>query len=1070
MDAVIQDMIIGLAINGFTGILNFITMKRIDSKTELIKNEGLLSDFLRKEIVDSSQNRENIDITILQNNNLKLFLGTSEAESIIRQIYANLLLKNDDFDLIYDEFILSYSIIVKDENKNSDNVKKEIFELLVESCKQTKKLAIVKDIIKPDALSFQLIHYNRLYGEIKNIQRNLDYLNDSKTLSIDEVLEFEKKYRNQVEYRHKKIIPPNFYGSKKLPIEDIYVNPTFTQKITKISEYNDFQSYYSNLKKDPIKENDFKEIMNATFNYNLDLKYDLGSFKGLKHNIDDLNFNSNTFKLDTDFQYFKKEPHFNVEDILASMHRIVILGHPGAGKSTFSLKICQELTKNYTKKPFAGRSVTPILVVLREYAAKKKEKDISILEFIELTSKSLYQLNPPNGAFEYLLLNGRVMVIFDGLDELLDTKYRNEISGDIESFCHLYPSVPVIVTSREVGYNQAPLDQDQFEIYHLKDFNEDQVEEYVNKWFNSDEDLTMEEKRQKSRKFLKESINVQDLRSNPLMLALMCNLYKGANYIPRHRTDVYKKCAEMLFYNWDMTRQIKVPLKYDSSIEPALMYLSNWIYTDNSLQSGVTESKLIKKTAEYLHSKRYEDLDEANQAAKDFITYCKGRAWVFTDMGSDRYGESLYQFTHRTFLEFFAAAHIVRNNHSPEKLSKLLLPKIHKREWDIVAQLSFQRLDREVEGASDELLLELINKFRNSTDKDKWNYLSFAVRCLEFMIPSTKTTRIITTEYVTSCIDLVTNNPKKYQEVKNVLKHFSLNYESSPLALLSFFLRADSENIRTIVRSFESCLKHYISNGTDLESELAVEIGFHAENSALLTSDYDKFKEEVLLVSNKIKKTIVKWESIRLYCPNNLILCLSLLKEGEINLKELVEWHGIKSLFKVYPYKMYPTFGQRSRAFELFTFALFGMKPQDKDNIKELTKELEDLADIFINTEMPFIPNEKDYDDFDVRIEVYNNKKEEKVDLNSNALFGLFGIVAIFLEIYANTKDIQRELRFFQKIDHPNFNGINPAFIARYDSSNLDPINKLKSIGFSSLQMEIILDWTYETTNFVYNI
>ena len=41
------------------------------------------------------------------------------------------------------------------------------------------------------------------------------------------------------------------------------------------------------------------------------------------------------------------------------------------------------------------------------------------------------------------------MVIFDGLDELLDTHYRQEIKGDIESFCNLYPTVPVLITSRE---------------------------------------------------------------------------------------------------------------------------------------------------------------------------------------------------------------------------------------------------------------------------------------------------------------------------------------------------------------------------------------------------------------------------------------------------------------------------------------------------------------------------------------------------------------------------------------------------------------------------------------------
>ncbi len=55
----------------------------------------------------------------------------------------------------------------------------------------------------------------------------------------------------------------------------------------------------------------------------------------------------------------------------------------------------------------------------------------------------------------------------------------SEISSDVESFCNLYPSVPVLVTSREVGYEQAPLDEKKFEIFRLAPLKEDQVEKYV---------------------------------------------------------------------------------------------------------------------------------------------------------------------------------------------------------------------------------------------------------------------------------------------------------------------------------------------------------------------------------------------------------------------------------------------------------------------------------------------------------------------------------------------------------------------------------------------------------------
>ena len=63
---------------------------------------------------------------------------------------------------------------------------------------------------------------------------------------------------------------------------------------------------------------------------------------------------------------------------------------------------------------------------------------------------------------------------------------------------------------------------------------------------------------------------------------------------------------------------------------------------------------------------------------------------MFTDTGSDKSGELLYQFTHRTFLEYFTASYTVRVNKTPNDLLKVLVPRIKKSEWDVVAQLAFQ--------------------------------------------------------------------------------------------------------------------------------------------------------------------------------------------------------------------------------------------------------------------------------------------------------------------------------------------------------------------------------------------
>jgi predicted NACHT family NTPase len=320
------------------------------------------------------------------------------------------------------------------------------------------------------------------------------------------------------------------------------------------------------------------------------------------------------------------------------------------------------------------------LIILRDYGAEKKTRHCSILEFIELTSNSKYQLKPPKNAFEYLLLSGRLLVIFDGLDELLDTSYRREVSADVESFLALYPATAALVTSREVGYDQAPLDRKRFTAYRINEFDEHQVQEYAHKWFGIEDEFTPEQNESLAKNFLKESESVADLRSNPLILGLMCNIYRGESYIPRNRPGVYEKCALMLFDRWDRGRHLDVQFSFEDKLSPVMKYLAFWIYSDPKLQTGVTESSLIEKATEYLHKRLYDDIDFARKVAREFIEFCRGRAWVFTDTGSTADGELLYQFTHRTFLEYFTAAQLVRIYPRPSELAPVLIPRIEKEE------------------------------------------------------------------------------------------------------------------------------------------------------------------------------------------------------------------------------------------------------------------------------------------------------------------------------------------------------------------------------------------------------
>lgn len=368
----------------------------------------------------------------------------------------------------------------------------------------------------------------------------------------------------------------------------------------------------------------------------------------------------------------------NVYSLAEELDRTVLLGDPGSGKTTTANVLMHDFALNP-----AGR--VPFLVTLRTYA-EKNLPERSISNYIEYVLETFYQCAPPRGLVNLLLLSGRAVVIFDGLDELLDTSHRREVTNRVERFCAEYPLCPVLVTSRLIGYDQARLDDRQFTCYRLGGFGEEEVAAYVNKWFAGADDAAPGD----GEAFLNESDNVPDLRSNPLMLALLCILYRGEGSLPRNRAEVYEQCAIMLFRKWDARRRIHHQLRAGHLLEPLLHHLAWRLYTSDDPRSAVTEFDLLAATAEFLHQIEFESEHDARDAAREFVEFSHGRMWVFSDAGTTATGEKLYAFTHRTFLEYFAAARLAYHSDSPEQLAKNLAPRIARNEWWAIAELAIQ--------------------------------------------------------------------------------------------------------------------------------------------------------------------------------------------------------------------------------------------------------------------------------------------------------------------------------------------------------------------------------------------
>jgi len=461
------------------------------------------------------------------------------------------------------------------------------------------------------------------------------------------------------------------------------------------------------------------------------------------------------------------------------INRDVVLGDPGAGKSTLATKLVRDLADG--RIAIDEVQYLPFLVVLRLYEAARDT--ISFVEYIERLCEGSYELSPPRGAIEYLLLSGRGCIVFDGLDELLDTSRRREMADKIDTFSQRYPNVPILVTSRKTGYSQAPLG-DSFTTHTLSQFDENQVHEYVERWFMIAPDLSLSDRTKWAKQFLITSSIVPDLRRNPLLLALLCNLYRSTQYreLPRTRPAIYEQCALTLYHRWDRDRRIGT-VEFERDFLPVLAYIADRIIGNASYEAGVKETTLIELAHEYLYPTRFEDEFEARAFARNLIGHCVGRGWVFADTGSTRSGELLFQFTHRTFLEYFAALYLVRRDRSPEKLLDSLWPLILGVERTVVTQLAFQIMSRPFDNAADDFLDMMLGRLHGLRDSDRARIILWAAEAASLSILSVATLRRLAEQ----SIDATSLGTAGRQAVEMLLK-------------------GPPDNIRTVARHSAECL------------------------------------------------------------------------------------------------------------------------------------------------------------------------------------------------------------------------------------------------------------------------
>jgi NACHT domain len=601
----------------------------------------------------------------------------------------------------------------------------------------------------------------------------------------------------------------------------------------------------------------------------------------------------------------------SIVDVVEGLYRPVVLGDPGAGKSTFA----QQIAYVYSGDELAGQKrieTAPFIVPLRAYEAQKRSQQISIPVFIANRISEIYHLRVPDGAIEYLLASGRAVTIFDGLDELLDIGRRQEVCTAVENFAALFSTTPVIATSRRIGYLEAPLQPSVFSIYEMLPFSDEDVRQYTESWFRLDQRLPLAEQRAIADAFIAESESVPDIRSNALMLGLLCNVYRGIREIPQNRAELYEKCAVMLFEQWDAERGIIRSGVLKADARAALQDVALWLYMSDELADGVKERVLLERLNNYW-SKRYELEDDRLDASRTLLNAWKGRSWILTDVGSSaRASDRIFKFTHQTFLEYFASIELVRNFSTPELLWGQLLPRVRRGLWDIVAQVAIQRLDQLQVDAADQVVQRLLQDAAMGPSFARLNLLSFATRNIDSLFLTSATCRALTRSSLDLCltdVPLQASMPEDWATYIAEWANFDQAYEYelqklfddeglerpelSPGDLtrpLRDLTALDGEHGRIARSAAFDYVQELMSSGNDIVASKAFLVSESLDHFINTSADFAEL-QGMGTVKDVPDERIHAWSKL------NFWAALTACRLGRLSVADLVKYSGYQSLF-----------------------------------------------------------------------------------------------------------------------------------------------------------------------------
>lgn len=394
--------------------------------------------------------------------------------------------------------------------------------------------------------------------------------------------------------------------------------------------------------------------------------------------------------------------------VLKGEDNCIILGHPGAGKTTSLKKICDLVIKESRESNYTF----PILLRLRDIGEINSPTPIldHILNIIPLEfkydeKKEIVFLAGINEAKEeaifYFLNYVKPILILDGFDELKDSNAKVIVLRELSKITRKLKNTKFVLSCRTGEFHY---ELDYSNTYEIAPLNEKQIELFVNKWLKDEN---------KAKDFLQKvkSSPFADTSIKPLSLAHLCAIYERIGNVPDQPKTIYRKVVNLLIEEWDEQRSIIRKSSFDSfHSDQKFEFLSHLAFHLTVVYKSSIFS-VSEFTAAYQEICDYHNLPP--NKASSIVKELESHTGLFIESGYEK-----FEFVHKSIQEYLTAEYIV----------KLISPNTIKKHFETLgAELA---ISVSISSNSSLYFVELVLNYFSRSSLSRSFYSAFTSRII----------------------------------------------------------------------------------------------------------------------------------------------------------------------------------------------------------------------------------------------------------------------------------------------------------------------------------------------------